>query len=292
MLSEGACEAPHTDDGDEYREEDNDLEHEQEGAEEHIRRNSEGQDADLTEIAAPSPIDRNHTRSDSLEKEEIEARQAQTDEPEGEEEEGLTEIAAPVPVERRRSRPIGDEEKAHNADSSKDQELEQNVKRKDPGHSRAATQLYIHSYMVFFSILGTLARLGIEAITAYPKAPFLSPVLWANIGGSYLIGFLIEDRQIFREEWGLHLEEWSFHASKSNDDDEEQAKNVYAAHGKVKKTIPLFIGLTVGFCGSFTSFSSFVRDGLLAAINQLSGKGAGTKFKCDQQFTPQRWLWL
>ena len=42
-----------------------------------------------------------------------------------------------------------------------------------------------------------------------------------------------------------------------------------AAHGKVKKTIPLFIGLAVGFCGCFTSFSSFIRDAFLASLNDL-----------------------
>lgn len=35
----------------------------------------------------------------------------------------------------------------------------------------------------------------------------------------------------------------------------------------MKKTIPLYIGLTTGFCGSFTSFSSFMRDAFLALSN-------------------------
>jgi fluoride exporter len=41
------------------------------------------------------------------------------------------------------------------------------------------------------------------------------------------------------------------------------------AHGTVKKTIPLYIGLATGFCGSFTSFSGFMRDSFLAMSNDL-----------------------
>jgi fluoride ion exporter CrcB/FEX len=36
----------------------------------------------------------------------------------------------------------------------------------------------------------------------------------------------------------------------------------------MKKTIPLYIGLATGFCGSFTSFSSFIRDVFLQLTNQ------------------------
>ena len=36
-----------------------------------------------------------------------------------------------------------------------------------------------------------------------------------------------------------------------------------------KKAIPLYIGLTVGFCGCFTSFSAFARDMFFALANSL-----------------------
>lgn len=39
----------------------------------------------------------------------------------------------------------------------------------------------------------------------------------------------------------------------------------------VKKSIPLYVGLATGFCGSFTSFSAFVRDAFLALSNHLPG---------------------
>ncbi|KAB2581324.1 Fluoride export protein 1 [Lasiodiplodia theobromae] len=83
------------------------------------------------------------------------------------------------------------------------------------------------------------------------------------------MGFLAEDRNLFREEWGTPA---FFPATKSRGGDEEMAKllsEAKFAHGRVKKTIPLYIGLATGFCGSFTSFSSFIRDVFLALSNDL-----------------------
>ncbi|KAJ5935377.1 hypothetical protein N7466_004924 [Penicillium verhagenii] len=39
---------------------------------------------------------------------------------------------------------------------------------------------------------------------------------------------------------------------------------------KHKRTIPLYIGLTTGFCGSLTSFSAFIREVFLALSNDIS----------------------
>ncbi|EKG15648.1 Camphor resistance CrcB protein [Macrophomina phaseolina MS6] len=123
--------------------------------------------------------------------------------------------------------------------------------------------------MIFFSILGTLARLGLQWLTFYPGAPVVFSELWANVGGSLVMGFLAEDRNLFREEWGTPA---FFPAIRSRQGDEEMTKmmnEAKASHGKVKKTIPLYIGLATGFCGSFTSFSSFMRDVFLALSNDL-----------------------
>ncbi|RHZ43178.1 FluC/FEX family fluoride channel [Aspergillus thermomutatus] len=128
--------------------------------------------------------------------------------------------------------------------------------------SKHATHLFTLSYLVFFSIFGTLARLGLQALTFYPGAPVVTGVLWANVGGSLLMGFFLEDKNLFREEWGQpppHNPREDSNAAR------ERANN----HKSVKKTIPLYIGLTTGFCGSFTSFSSFIRDVFLALTNDL-----------------------
>ncbi|KNG52413.1 rho-gtpase-activating protein 5 [Stemphylium lycopersici] len=130
--------------------------------------------------------------------------------------------------------------------------------------SRLATHLYTVSYLIFFSIWGTLARLGLQALTFYPGVPVTVSVLWANVAGTLIMGFLSEDRQLFAAEWGERGD------PVPEPLDEPAARQAdKGRHGKVKKTIPMYIGLATGFCGSFTSFSSFIRDVFLALANEL-----------------------
>jgi len=137
--------------------------------------------------------------------------------------------------------------------------------------SSPATQLYTISHLIFFSILGTLARLGLVAMTTYPSAPVTSSVLWPNFAGSLILGFLAEDLRLFRDEWGVFssADDWSFHPINLEREEADAVHNAARRHAKVKKTIPLFIGLATGFCGSFTSFSSFMRDAFLTLGNGL-----------------------
>lgn len=128
--------------------------------------------------------------------------------------------------------------------------------------SRIATELYTVSYLIFFAIWGTLARLGLEALTFYPGAPVVFSELWANVAGTFVLGFLAEDRKLFHSEWGIEDDKLPEPATRPSSDEK-------ARHGKVKKTIPLYIGLATGFCGSFTSFSSFMRDVFLSLSNDL-----------------------
>ncbi|KAJ6084060.1 hypothetical protein N7486_010860 [Penicillium sp. IBT 16267x] len=103
-------------------------------------------------------------------------------------------------------------------------------------------------YLIFFSIAGTILRLAIECLTFYPGTPVNTSVLWANVGGSFVMGFLSQDQELFRV------------------DDSHTAQ----AATNHKKTLPLYIGLTTGFCGSLTSFSAFIRDIFLALSNDLA----------------------
>ncbi|RFU34010.1 hypothetical protein B7463_g2306, partial [Scytalidium lignicola] len=144
-----------------------------------------------------------------------------------------------------------------------------------PEVSRFATELYTVSYLVFFSFLGTLARLGLQAITFYPGAPVIFSELWANFGGSIFMGFLSEDRMLFKEEWGTPTYDQALQKARLRVQDEESGSSgeimdleaAKKAHTAMKKTIPLYIGLATGFCGCFTSFSSFIRDIFLALSN-------------------------
>lgn len=118
----------------------------------------------------------------------------------------------------------------------------------------------IVGYLILFSFIGTLLRIAIECLTFYPGSPVNTSVLWANVGGSFVMGFLSEDQEIFRfEEIEAKIPEEERH------DGARRAAHLMAH----KKTIPLYIGLTTGLCGSLTSFSTFVRDVYLALANRL-----------------------
>lgn len=123
-------------------------------------------------------------------------------------------------------------------------------------------ELYNLSWLTFFSLLGTLARVGVEALTQYPDAPVASRVLWANLGGSFVMGFLVEDRNLF----GLPVHLNPDLSAEGAPEDDKQLSSIHLKH---KKTIPLYVGLTTGFCGCFTSFSSFMTDSFLAMSNAL-----------------------
>ncbi|KAK8057477.1 hypothetical protein PG996_011414 [Apiospora saccharicola] len=153
--------------------------------------------------------------------------------------------------------------------------------------SRLATQLYTISYLILFSIFGTLARLGLQALTYYPGAPVATGVLWPNFTGCIVMGFLSEDRKLFLNEWGTPNYHQQIQQAKKAREDEESGNSspgraqvdlaaAKKAHMATKKTIPLYIGLATGFCGSFTSFSSFIRDVFLALSNDLTTPDGGS----------------
>ncbi|KAI7787593.1 hypothetical protein LA080_014962 [Diaporthe eres] len=155
--------------------------------------------------------------------------------------------------------------------------------------SRLATQVYTVSYLILFSFLGTLARLGLQWLTNYAGAPVF-PSVWFNFGGSLVMGFLTEDRMLFRHEWGTPTYEHQIQKARRDEESGgsgsgsgsgggEPAVDLAAAkkaHLATKKTIPLYIGLATGFCGSFTSFSSFMRDAFLAVSNDLTYGSSST----------------
>ena len=258
------------------------LEIEQSDTEGRQRRESEGEAGNLTELAAPAPIDRKYTRRESLELQQQKSwknRRSQDDSA------ILSEVAAPTPVDTE-NRLSGDEEDTGSESPSLHSDHE-NPEEESPPLSATATNLYTISYLILFSILGTLARLGVETITRYPQAPFTSVVLWANVGGSLFMGFLAQDRRLFREEWGRRSKHWSLYRSKSVSSDAEVVSKTHSEHSKVKKTIPLFIGLATGFCGSFTSFSSFIRDAFLALANDLASPSATSPFNTTPQPHPR-----
>lgn len=166
----------------------------------------------------------------------------------------LDEVSAPPPA-RRRSQAA----EYVNLDDDDTGEPKQHRPRRFAND--LVSHLVIVSYLIFFSFFGTLARLGVQWLTFYPGAPVVTSVLWANVGGSFFMGFLSEDRRLFQHP--------SFDGNGNGDKPTRSDSELRAHHVKVKKTIPLYIGLATGFCGSFTSFSSFMRDAFLALSNDL-----------------------
>jgi CrcB protein len=108
-------------------------------------------------------------------------------------------------------------------------------------------QAHLHGYLTIFSILGTLARLGLTALCDYNGAPVGGSVIWANFAGAMIMGFLVDDASMF---------------------------------GAGKATLPLYTGLSTGFCGSLTSFSTFEYDAFayLANLPQSPRQSKGYNF--------------
>ena len=114
-------------------------------------------------------------------------------------EQELTEVAAAPPIPRSRGEAAAGagaqqtfEERGDAVEDSSSDPADQLVRREDDDEERPAsrlmTELYTISYLIFFAIWGTLARLGVQWITFYPGAPMVTPVIWANFGGSLILG--------------------------------------------------------------------------------------------------------
>lgn len=202
----------------------------------------------------------------------------------------LDELAAVPPLENRTEAPVYSHtnlEDARNRErdflGSQQRPPPQRAERSDssetisvaPEPSNVATQLYMHSYLVFFSILGTLARKGIAALTTYPGTPVGFDTIWANFTGCLIMGFLVEDRKLFLHEWGsptyheqILMQETGEHYT-SSEGEPVNLTDAKKAFMSTKKSIPLYVGLTTGLCGSVTTFSEFMLDAFLALSNQL-----------------------
>jgi fluoride ion exporter CrcB/FEX len=134
-----------------------------------------------------------------------------------------------------------------------------------------------------------LARIGLQALTLYPGALIPNTDLWANFAGSLIIGYLREDRTLFRRHWQKAQSEHGRRADSperlggSSSDSghqlaDERGAVVEAAFRASRGQVPGYIGLTVGFCGSFTSFASICRDSFLAISNNINTDDVANHF--------------
>ena len=93
--------------------------------------------------------------------------------------------------------------------------------------------IVVGSWIIFSSIWGSLARIGLSALSTYPGQPVF-PLIWSQFVGCAVMGFLLQDKTLFPKD---------------------------------DRYVPLYIGLTTGFCGSLTSFSSFIWNCFQALAN-------------------------
>ena len=98
---------------------------------------------------------------------------------------------------------------------------------------RIHDDIVVGSWIVFLSIWGSLARIGLSALSTYPGQPVF-PLIWSQFFGCAVMGFLLQDKTLFPKD---------------------------------DRYVALYIGLTTGFCGSLTSFSSFILNSFQALAN-------------------------
>src|SRR5579862_3151870 len=104
---------------------------------------------------------------------------------------------------------------------------------KKPLSQRLRDDLVVGGWITFLAIWGALARIGLSALSNYPGSPVF-PMIWAQFIGCAVMGFLLQDKTLFPKE---------------------------------ERYVALYIGLTTGFCGSLTSFSSFIWNSFQALAN-------------------------
>ncbi|KPI37566.1 uncharacterized protein AB675_4010 [Cyphellophora attinorum] len=234
----------------------------------------EDEENGLTELAAPAPASPEQ-HVDDLSREQSRAAEEQRSVSEGDEA-GLTEVAAPVPVaERESGDALEDEEEtvakavsdggstydyvdagtASGAAPEKARGSQESAPAEGSGEEEKVTGSAQASKAATAWNEAVIAGCG--GADNIPIHPFRVDRPLGELGRFALPGFLLEDRRLFRKTVPAHL----------------ITDNKEAMHGHIarhQKTLPLYIGLATGFCGSFTSFSTFITDAFLALANRLA----------------------
>lgn len=96
------------------------------------------------------------------------------------------------------------------------------------------------------AVFGVLARKGLIALTTYDGS-FVSGVIWANFAACFVMGLCVDSSSLWNEL--LDSEYFS-----------------------QKGSIPVYIGLTTGFCGTLLSFSSVMLEVFYKSANVMPGK--------------------
>ncbi|KAE8209261.1 hypothetical protein CF327_g6740 [Tilletia walkeri] len=112
---------------------------------------------------------------------------------------------------------------------------------------RPPPALFILGLLVPASMLGTLTRIGITSLFTFAHTPLDPPIIWAQIIGCAVFGGALQNKAYF-EAIVLRL------------DHHPQAVGLQLGTA-------LYTALTSGYCGSVTTFSTWILDDYLAWAN-------------------------
>ena len=114
--------------------------------------------------------------------------------------------------------------------------------------TRTPSEVWTLLNVAHWAIWGVLARLGLIALTEYPGS-YLGGVVWANFAACFVMGWAVESSTL----WLGLLDD----TTRGN------------AHYSAKGSIPVYTGITTGFCGTCSSFSSFILETFNKSANTL-----------------------
>lgn len=111
------------------------------------------------------------------------------------------------------------------------------------------TKLYypIVLNIVHGAVWGVLVRKGLMVLTAYTGA-YLSGVVWANFAACLVMGLLVDSSQVWSKLLDVHSDQYPN-----------------------KGSIPLYTGITTGFCGTCSSFSTVILEAFTKATDTTIG---------------------
>lgn len=153
--------------------------------------------------------------------------------------------------------------------------------------SKLLKEIEIFFVFAFFSILGTVTREGITLLSTYPGT-YLKGIIWSNFTACLIMGLLTHSKQVWDLiifTGDLQIKDKEIEGEVDNNDNESNNNDVnkkdnsnsefvttHYRRYKTKKEIALFTGMTTGYCGTLSSFSTYMLDLFLGTANIQAGQ--------------------
>ncbi|ODV96295.1 hypothetical protein PACTADRAFT_67665 [Pachysolen tannophilus NRRL Y-2460] len=120
------------------------------------------------------------------------------------------------------------------------------------------TNVKIFFDLSFWSVLGCLSRIALSKLTYYDNNYVHNngvSVVWVNFTACFIMGYINSSAEVW-ENLLIH---------------DLEATDTNGTYKLSKVEIPLYIGLTTGYCGTFSSFSSYILEILTKTLNLNGG---------------------